>query len=346
MTATTDTEAEFLATIAAAPDDTDARLVFADYLDEHADELPPVKCPACDAAWLEQIGRAQTYDRDSQHWVDCPTCKGAGTVRDTSRSERAELIRVQCELARDYPAVNYDSIKTGLTDGGKRRHPSFSFLAARESHLLPRVRARPGAEPDCPRCGGDSAKLRCHRCHVPVKDEYEHHSGEDHDGTWFCERYDHCPHCSGTGRCPCEWSRGFSALVRVPTLETVFERCTENDGVVLPGIDEQIQVYTGGWQPTPWGRALVARWPVTRVMPVDREPRAHDARIWWSRKGAAPHLEDSWTLPDFLFNALEGFTDEDWAQGVLVNRRYPHFEAAVDALALAAGNELRRMVYG
>jgi uncharacterized protein (TIGR02996 family) len=56
-------------------------------------------------------------------------------------------------------------------------------------------------EVPCPWCRAAEPRPRvCHRCRVPVRDSHEHHSGEDYDGTWSCNRVDACPRCDGTGR--------------------------------------------------------------------------------------------------------------------------------------------------
>lgn len=53
---------------------------------------------------------------------------------------------------------------------------------------------------ECPKCRkGKSGVLRCYRCHKVVEETHEHHSGEEHDGTWSCNRVDRCSACNGTG---------------------------------------------------------------------------------------------------------------------------------------------------
>lgn len=73
------------------PDDDTVRLVYADALDE----LPTlyVTCPTCKDTKLlhgSSYGRSMT--------MVCDACSGTGEVIDTFPAERAELIRVQCEL--------------------------------------------------------------------------------------------------------------------------------------------------------------------------------------------------------------------------------------------------------
>jgi uncharacterized protein (TIGR02996 family) len=92
MTATTADELGLIAAVCADPDDDVVRLAYADYLEENAGAVP---CPAhC------HRGRVCTSDiYEGTEWEDCPTCNGSGTAPD-GRADRAELIRVQCELAK------------------------------------------------------------------------------------------------------------------------------------------------------------------------------------------------------------------------------------------------------
>lgn len=75
-----------LAAILAHPEDDAPRIIFADWLDENAGT---VHCPDCKArgAWQSWGG------------IGCSTCRGTGSVSN-GYAERAEFIRVQCELAR------------------------------------------------------------------------------------------------------------------------------------------------------------------------------------------------------------------------------------------------------
>jgi hypothetical protein len=79
-------EQTLLAAIIARPDDDLPRLIYADWLDE-TDGIGP--CMAC-------------TDKSGFCWgkvANCHTCHGAGEVSN-GHAERAEFIRVQCELAR------------------------------------------------------------------------------------------------------------------------------------------------------------------------------------------------------------------------------------------------------
>lgn len=97
----TSDESAFIAAIKAAPDDDAPRLIYADWLDEHAGVI---ECDRCKH-------RALVFDGEKSHLMipndagqfvspaKCPTCGGSGHVSN-GNAERAEFIRVQCELAR------------------------------------------------------------------------------------------------------------------------------------------------------------------------------------------------------------------------------------------------------
>lgn len=67
----------------------------------------------------------------------------------------------------------------------------------------------------CPKCRRGEPGIRCHRCHAVVRYEDEHHSGEDYDGTWVCNRVDKCKLCDGTGTVPDTSATDRAELIRV-----------------------------------------------------------------------------------------------------------------------------------
>jgi uncharacterized protein (TIGR02996 family) len=81
-----------------APEDDAPRLVYADWLDEHAG---PVACDYCGGR--DQCPKGDgTFD---EHW-HCPRCDG----KSNGYAERAEFIRVQCRLAQR-PWTSKDMIR-------------------------------------------------------------------------------------------------------------------------------------------------------------------------------------------------------------------------------------------
>jgi uncharacterized protein (TIGR02996 family) len=121
-------ESALLAAVLAAPADDLPRLVYADWLEEHAGT---VKCRAC-------------IDGDSivTAFKKCAVCSGSGRVPNNF-AERAEFVRVQCEIASitvelkdaDSPPDLSDECGTEGCDCSKR-----TTLRRRERELWPVVR--------------------------------------------------------------------------------------------------------------------------------------------------------------------------------------------------------------
>jgi len=83
-------ERDLLRAIPENPADDVVRLVYADWLEEHAGEAA---CPTC-----------QGFGEFVRSGQGCHVCPGTGTVPD-GRRERAEFIRVQCRIAEMEAAV-------------------------------------------------------------------------------------------------------------------------------------------------------------------------------------------------------------------------------------------------
>jgi uncharacterized protein (TIGR02996 family) len=90
-------EAELLAAVLATPGDNLPRLVYADWLEEHATDE---RCPACLGDTRHRMTLPGKPERRMLNMVPgtCSECSGTGHVPD-GRRERAEFVRVQCELA-------------------------------------------------------------------------------------------------------------------------------------------------------------------------------------------------------------------------------------------------------
>lgn len=104
MTATHPDLAALLRAVAADPACDTVRLVLADWLDENA-EPERVPCPACRGR-CRIPPNGPLYRTDPLGWnagVPCVLCEGVGTVPDRGRADRAELLRVQCELVKHGP---------------------------------------------------------------------------------------------------------------------------------------------------------------------------------------------------------------------------------------------------
>ena len=97
MTTHTD-ELGFLSAIVACPEDDTARLVYADWLEEH-DETVRVTCKTCGGKGRKKEV-ATLDDTVDEVEVQCWFCHGTGEVESRPNADRAEFIRVQVENAR------------------------------------------------------------------------------------------------------------------------------------------------------------------------------------------------------------------------------------------------------
>ena len=198
----TDHEA-LLASILTAPDDDAPRLVYADWLDEHAGDV------AC--GWCEGRGWYDSEPGDGEmscYACPCYTCRSTGRVSN-GHAERAEFVRVQCELAR-MPWVPHRNATVAGPGGKQPADPErYDWLRRRERELFPSLKF------DLPY--GWSARLYFHshdrsatirrgfvdelRCTLAAfmggacgrcNETGEHPNNVHFD----------CPDCSGTGRTP------------------------------------------------------------------------------------------------------------------------------------------------
>lgn len=97
------TDSAFIKAICDSPGDDLPRLVYADYLEENAGTVACGACRPIHGKKYTCVYRdCGPYDSG---WERCSGCRGSGVVSD-GRRERAEFIRVQCELERlDAPTL-------------------------------------------------------------------------------------------------------------------------------------------------------------------------------------------------------------------------------------------------
>jgi uncharacterized protein (TIGR02996 family) len=124
MTATD--EPAMLAVICAEPEEDTPRLMYADWLDEHAESVPCPVSSQLDPGWAAHL----------------KCCDHTGSVPD-GRAARAEFIRVQCELAR-WRCPWCEGRGTLLGSAGDRGNPACDCgvlaLRTRERELFERHR--------------------------------------------------------------------------------------------------------------------------------------------------------------------------------------------------------------
>jgi uncharacterized protein (TIGR02996 family) len=112
--------AAFMAAIIAAPDDDLPRLVFADWLDERA--KPRVTCSACRGNGIDP---PEEWRAPSGARLKCVACAVKGQVGNDF-AERAEFVRVQCEIAGymppKYPSILVCEGKGPASQAGSRKN--------------------------------------------------------------------------------------------------------------------------------------------------------------------------------------------------------------------------------
>jgi uncharacterized protein (TIGR02996 family) len=297
-----------LRAVFARPADTLARLAYADYLDGRAGR---VECPALPARRAEGFGRCGK---------PCPHCRGESHLSD-GQAERAEFVRVQCDLAAANPAVVelVDAMPSHY-EWESAEYRAVAALRRRERELLrlsgpagwwDAVAALPGAY----RATGDDREI-----HTAAGWRYVVERG--FVGVW-----------SGTlahwlGRpCECVWRLGHHARA------TPLVGCASCGGcgwAVRPGWDCE----TGGV-----AAAACRAAPLSRVTFDDRRPDPVEGagdRVWLRDSRWWGVADAHYVLPDVLFDRLTDGTVDVVDGTDVACRRYPSRPAAVDDLSAAA----------
>lgn len=197
----------FLAAIAANPDDDLPKLVFADWLDERND---PAAFEQREAVALRRVLAAPEDDRPRQEYAavceQYANCAGNGEFSD-GRKERAEFIRVQCELAklnlrndglplRDYPGQDFDRRLT-LEKRERDLWVQYCTQWFRNPNRLYRYNA---GHPEYVAGGIVFNAIRGFVSHVRCSlDDW---CGGVCDWSGYSGDHSECRHCGGTGRTP------------------------------------------------------------------------------------------------------------------------------------------------
>jgi uncharacterized protein (TIGR02996 family) len=331
----------FLWKIAEEPACDAHRLVYADWLDEHAGSVP---CPEC-----KGTGRQSSWDEDGDRegtpcfrWQDCSRCKGTGAVPD-GRRERAEFIRVQVELARGVPCgvcgstgsfhpVPSPAFDT-LVECGICRHDP---LRRREQELWKTV----GYSFDMTVAGvklesrlpTDSGIDREDRICVVARGFVAHVACP------LAALLGPCPECDGMGRV--EECDGMGRVEECDGMGRVEEWVGKSDCPICRG---------SGLAPTAAARALFGGpdcQPVTGVRAADKVPHRNGYGYSWFlavRPRPSMNVPEEAELPRPLFDLLPGDTDGRTAYHVDGRFKGYHTpDAAHLALGAAVVGVLRR----
>jgi uncharacterized protein (TIGR02996 family) len=297
-----------LAAVCEFPDDDTPRLVYADWLDENT------ACECCCGT-----GRNGWKVWDDDHGP-CAHCAATGK---NGNEARAELIRVQCELARvpqfngchcrgrgylrrtDIPGVFND-------EPGNTIPCPYCPLRARAGELLTDERRREWAPVTCPAC---DKGLR------------------ETPGGFFRN----CDHCGGTGFAQLTWERGFPVAVRCRMRDVLREKadtCPNCFGYALANGCKRClsQGIVHKWTVTPWAEGVARSYPVTRWEIVDRGPAVvtvQGGRFYGWNSGDGDNVEP-YRIPRCVMDEFPGTA---W---------FATEAEARDALALAVGRAVRR----
>lgn len=313
----------------------DWRLQYATLLEREIPELVP--CPECKGkgkVFLHAAGAGGA-------WRKCDTCKGTGTVIDTSHTDRAEFIRCQVELARTGRTACVRPIPPGPGAAGNPhrvdcRRCAWCVPKYEASKLLAANRTR--WLPPCPVCsynrpGGD-AKLR----------------------------RDLCGHCKGQGHAG-ELHRGFLVSVEVPTLADVFQTlrlcavcaksnypsdgelnrfnyCARCDSTRTPAMTTTLT------RPTKFARDLFrGEWATCeRVVVKDREPHLVAGLFYTWYDGRGVHVPgNGHHIPAVLWDAMPKSPSTQYNIHLC---GFPTAELANSALATALCDTLRALCAG
>ena len=231
---------------------------------------------------------------------------------DPADADRAEFIRVQCELAplNDLADSVHPMAMLG-SDGIKRE-----ALLARSYQLL-------SAHPEWSRC-------RCPEC----DGSGDQGKKNGHDGLA-------CPACGGTGDLFLTPRVSGASLTPPPKPRTVTFARGFVDGVTCT----LAEAFAPDGTPTPWAVEVVKQTPVVRFRMTDQTPHHRDAAI---RGPFAVGLVWDWSsasTPEFLMDEMAAAHPDKFADTPGGDVWWMEFETeseARDALALAAGRLVRR----
>ena len=328
-------EDALLAAIHTAPEDDTPRLAYADWLDEHAGEVPcqtcsvyhyRAACPKC------RNTLQNATPQGSPHMLRCascktlfpccPTCRGSGSVSD-GRAERAEFIRVQVALARlpTRPSGNCRCDGGGTVCGTCRDERDWDAEVG-------------------PLKEGERALLSAH---------WESWHGLPAEAGWAClnltgepseERLRHLRGFRGEGNWMA-FQRGFTAQVRVPLASLMggeCGRCNGRGGWATGPHAEDCRWCDGTGRTPGLSAQLGAVVGLTAVRIVDVEPHGFDSvgvSLWNDAGPRHPTsaVSESARVPAPIYAELQR-----QATGYTVDRAcyYPTRTAALDALSAAA----------
>ncbi len=315
MTTSTPTIDALLAACQREPDEDTPRLMLADELEQQ--EPVRVVCPKCQGTGYV------SYEESPYGGTTTSSCHACqqGTTIDTAAHDRAELIRVQCELERDVGAIaawqagRYQDSPDLFAAHGERRH----YISKLESVLIAEHGKRWRTGPKCEKCEGRGGndydamnKWDCAACGATG----------DAGGLTRCFNYSH-DHGNGTVHgedelVRIEWHRGFMRVI-VPTLadaveefEIVCPYCEEASMDPETGVCEcgrrDCENGATDYRPTPWLAAVCEHHPfVLECVALDQVPTREEGGWEWyglPDKLNTPETKATFDTADLAITAL------------------------------------------
>lgn len=343
MIHTTDSLA-LLRTICDQPDEDTPRLMYADWLDA----LPPVRvtCPNC-----KGFGH---FNKDNDDWNSCqeqwqkypsltvPHCNNSGTIIDTANADRAEFIRVQCELTSFVEPIVCDEAVDRVSFSPTYPFDKWEHLFAREAALLKQYETawRKGPKATCPDCVHWKGRVpKDCQCGGSRRVDTggllrKFTTGRIEDGA------------SETHLVGLTWGRGFIRRVTVPALADVVderlvcEACGDSRGAHGRQYCYKCDSprLTRVHVPTPWAVAALTATPergtIQELVCLDRTPRK---RVYEKNSGLEPWFYTMEDMPEPIFFLMEGDFNVDGEEV-----EFDTHELAVTALGWATAKFIRK----
>lgn len=307
----TEDHLKMLEAIRRFPDDLSLRLAYADYLDGLDTRYVEEECPACRGRKTGEVSRVTGM------WLKCETCQGTGLleVRDASIAARAELIRVQVELAQHTKnACYYDGAVTHRID--PKSYASCGnctpcVLRDRERELINEHTAAWRRGPVCTQCEGT--------LEVGVSQ------------SWGTGGTVACPHCRGCGYSGhlaryergAHWHAGADLQSRDPEHKTLWSSRVEYvygmKRVVVPQLSTCMKAVSLDGPSVAMCEILAAHPDAIEIRPKDKEPMRDWSRSpllsgnegydWRRADGAGPANPER-IIPSAIFDLMVGMAPD------------------------------------
>ena len=302
----------FLRAICKFPADDAPRLEYADWLEENVKTTTCLKChgkgsrlqTASAGSTIFCAPRSFGPEGEPLYYAECPDCNGRGG-RSNGFAERAEFIRVQCELARRWP-------------------DNQAFLDNFEAH---------------------GAKCTCDGCHGRKLRRREQELFARHWWDWCPEgfKFDRCD--GSPDAPPLIWRRGFAERVELVTAAFIGGPCGRCAIWLDRGMpaDAHCPACRGAGRAPGVAGPLFAGHPVAAVNLTNKRPYhgGEGTYDWWPDTVSATPEDPESDLPEAIFRLMPG--RKVFSNGHHICMEYATAAAAHAALSAACVKYGRRL---